>query len=197
MQNKDNLIEIETQKVYELISKKRKDKSPFIVAIDGNALSGKTTITNNLKKYLDITIIHLDDYYLKKEKQTKYSNQGRLFNIDEQRLIKEIIVPILNGAKSVYYQKFSCQKQKIISTDLLKVEEVIIIEGTYSLDAQLLPYYDLKLFFEIDKNTQVARIKDREKNNAENFIDKWVKNEEIYFLENNTKKIVDDIITCQ
>lgn len=197
MQNSNNLIEIETQKVYELILKNKKDRIPFIVAIDGKALSGKTTIANNLRKYLDATIIHLDDYFLRKSEQNHYSKNGRLFNIDYHRFIKEVITPINEHKKSFILNKFSCKEQKIISSTLEEIKEVVIIEGTYSLDNKMLPYYNLKFFFEIDDKTQLARIRLREKENADNFIAKWVKNEQIYFSETAIKEIADYIIKCE
>ena len=197
MQNSNNLIEIETQKVYELILKNKKDRIPFIVAIDGKALSGKTTIANNLRKYLDATIIHLDDYFLRKSEQNNYSKNGRLFNIDYRRFIEEVITPINEHKKSLVLNKFSCKEQKIISSTLEEIKEVVIIEGTYSLDNKMLPYYNLKFFFEIDDKTQLARIRLREKENADNFIAKWVKNEQIYFSETAIKEIADYIIKCE
>lgn len=194
MQNSNNLIEIETQKVYELILKNKKERIPFIVAIDGKALSGKTTIANNLRKYLDATIIHLDDYFLRKSEQNNYSKNGRLFNIDYRRFIEEVITPINEHKKSLVLNKFSCKEQKIISSTYEEIKEIIIIEGTYSLDNKMLPYYNLKFFFEIDDKTQLARIRLREKENADNFIAKWVKNEQIYFSETAIKEIADYII---
>ena len=55
-----------------------KEKDKCILAIDGRAAAGKTTLANLLQEYFDGAVIHMDDFFLPLELRTKerYATPG-------------------------------------------------------------------------------------------------------------------------
>lgn len=158
----------------ELINKKLENKDHIVIAIDGMAASGKTTLANLLGTYYDLNIIHVDDFYYPKNK-INIKNDG---NINYPRL-KKVIHRLSNNNLSFY--SFNCKKQKFDKLIHIFKKSITIVEGSYSLNPILGIYFDLSIFLTIDKNEQFERIKKRNKNNFEEFINKWVTYESHYF----------------
>ena len=159
-------LKILIQKISSILSRKEN----CIVVIDGNCASGKSTLANELSQFFDSRVIHLDDFYLPRgQKVLSTSNDG---NIDLKRF-KEEIVNHLNEP-SLEYRVFSCKEQTIISSTILDNKQLTIVEGSYSLNPYFNRYYDLSIFMKIDSDTQIKRLKERNKENYQDFINKWV-----------------------
>ena len=157
-----------------IINKKLENKDHIVIAIDGMVASGKTTLANLLGTYYDLNIIHVDDFYYPKNK-INIKNDG---NINYPRL-KKVIHRLSNNNLSYY--SFNCKKQKFDKLIHIFKKRITIVEGSYSLNPILGIYFDLSIFLTIDKNEQFERIKKRNKNNFEEFINKWVTYENHYF----------------
>lgn len=157
-----------------IINKKLENKDHIVIAIDGMAASGKTTLANLLGTYYDLNIIHVDDFYYPKDK-INIKNDG---NINYPRL-KKVIHRLSNNNLSYY--SFNCKKQKFDKLIHIFKKRITIVEGSYSLNPILGIYFDFSIFLTIDKNEQFERIKKRNKNNFEEFINKWVSYENHYF----------------
>ncbi len=152
-----------------------KDKAYFVVAIDGRAASGKTTIALKLQKALSANVIHIDDFFLPKEKQNLKIIGG---NIDFSRLKEEVLNQL---SQSVSYHRFDCRVQEFSKKIDLPFKKVILIEGAYALHPTLGKYYDYALFVSVSKETQVRRIGLRNPENKEAFFTCWIPLEEQYF----------------
>lgn len=77
------------------LSKSTTSKSPYIIAIDGKAGSGKTTLARQIQIDIGGVIIHMDDFFLPKVLQ----NEKRLMelggNIHHERFKDEVIDRLL------------------------------------------------------------------------------------------------------
>lgn len=167
-----------------------KTKKSIVVAIDGNCASGKTTLGEKLSETFDARIIHTDDFYLPKGlKDLTTSNDG---NMDLSRLNEEIISHLSD--KFLIYRPFSCKEQKIISEKKLDKKELTIIEGSYSLNPFFGEYYDLSIFISLPLEKQIERLKIRNPNNYQDFVDKWIVLENRYFGYYQIQKKADIII---
>lgn len=166
------------QKIAEKISKVIEENNTCVLAIDGNCASGKSTLANELSQFFDTRIIHLDDFYL--PRGVKDLNTSLDGNIDLKRF-KEEVVDKLPG-DFLTYRAFSCKEQKIISSFNLMKKELTITEGSYSLNPYFGKYYDLSIFMKISEETQIKRLKERNKDNYLDFINKRVVLENRYNL---------------
>ena len=72
------------------IEREAQDKDSFIVAIDGRCASGKTTVATALAGLLNANLIHMDDFFLRKEQRTpeRLATPGE--NIDHERFLEEV-----------------------------------------------------------------------------------------------------------
>ena len=138
--------------------------------------SGKTTLASELAHFFDCNIVHMDDFYYPRGIiDLSKSNDG---NINLIRLREEIINKIHDD--SFIYNVFSCKEQKIVSSSSLLKRELTIVEGSYSLNPYFGKYYDLSIFIKISEETQLKRLKERNKDNYLDFINKRVVLEDRY-----------------
>ena len=68
-----------------------KKQDQLVIAIDGMAASGKTTLANEIAKKLDANIIHTDDFYLPSHLRTDERLNQLCCNIDYERLQSEVL----------------------------------------------------------------------------------------------------------
>ncbi len=162
------------------IKKLLETKERAVVAIDGRCGSGKTTVAMLLSSVFEAQTIHVDDFFLPPDLRTeeRYAEPGG--NVHYERFIKEVIEP-LKANKDFSYGIFDCSKMQINGHKEIKNKGLIIIEGSYSLRNDFVSAYDLKFIIEIEKEIQNKRLKEREGEYYETFIEKWIPLEEAYF----------------
>lgn len=158
-----------------------------IIAIDGRCASGKTTLANYIAENIECDIVHTDDFFLPPEKRTKERLESAGGNMDRERLLSEILIPLKNG-KDYTYSKFSCKSGLITQGKKILPRKITVVEGSYSCHPDLFDYYDFHIFVDVDKKTQKQRILQRNKDNADMFFSKWIPLEEKYFSECNIKE---------
>lgn len=157
-------------------------KSKIIIAIDGNCGAGKTSLANALREAYHCDIIRMDDFFLQSYQRTPQRLEEPGGNIDYERFIKEVVTLLRAGANSITYKPFSCETMSLLEPVVAAVGEILIIEGTYSLHDLYDDIYDLKIFLEIDSNTQMLRIINRNGPlDAQTFKNKWIPFEKKYF----------------
>jgi len=159
----------------------RNTNKQVVVAIDGRCASGKTTLAARLAELLDCSLVHMDDFFLRPEQRTaeRYAQPGG--NVDRERFLAEVLLPLRRG-ESVVYRPFDCGTQRLREPVALPMTSVTVVEGSYSCHPELAEYYDLKVFLTVKKEEQMARIVDREgPDYAQVFREKWIPLEERYF----------------
>ena len=152
-----------------------------IIAIDGMCASGKTTFANRLSEEFGFEIVHTDDFFLPFEMRSEERLSQSGGNIHYERLIDEVIIPLKEN-KDFEYRVFDCsvgdynEKRKILHN------KPVVIEGAYSLHPEIPDIYDLRIFFCISSETQLARIEKRNGTQAlKAFKEKWIPFESRYF----------------
>ena len=66
-------------------------KGARVIALDGRAASGKSTLSEDVRKVMDVDIVHMDDFFLPKELRTpeRFLEPGG--NVHYERFISEVI----------------------------------------------------------------------------------------------------------
>ena len=169
-------------KINELLS----EKDCLIISIDGRCAAGKTTFADILQKKIDCNVFHGDDFFLRPEQRTQERMSQAGENIDYERLISEVIIPLKNG-EIFSYRPFDCHTMDFKSEINAAPKKINIIEGAYCCNKHLYDYADIHVFMDIDTETQRKRIIDRNGENAELFFTKWIPMEEKYFKSFNIK----------
>lgn len=161
-------------KINEKINALLKEKDQVIIAIEGPAGTGKTTLATNLNGY----VFHIDDYF------NKTRNEEIGSNINKEYILNNILKPLLNNGENFNYQTYSCKTNEYKENTYTK-HNIIIFEGVYSYLPCFQKYYDLLIYCDIEKPEQDARLKNRP--NYNDFIYIWLPKEEKYFKEINPK----------
>jgi len=169
------------QTVIRRIDNRLKEKTPLIVAIDGRCASGKTTLASALQAHYGCNVVHMDEFFLRPEQRTaeRFATPGE--NVDHERFLAEVLLPLSRGEK-VTYRPYNCSLQELGETITLADNPLTVVEGSYSFHSTLREYYDLRIFLQVDPQTQMERILKR--NGAEMakmFRDRWIPLEEAYF----------------
>lgn len=155
--------------------------STVLVAIDGRCASGKTTLAARLSQHYGCPVIHMDEFFLRPEQRTpeRYAAPGE--NIDHERFLEEVLLPLRRGAP-LTYRPYDCQTQQLAAPVSLPDAPIYIIEGSYSCHPRLRRHYDLRLFLTVEPETQMQRITNRNgPEYAEVFRARWIPMEEAYF----------------
>ncbi len=157
------------------------EKRPYVIAIDGRAAAGKTTLAEAIARKMNACVIHMDDFFLPAQLRTEHRYAMPGGNVHYERFIEEVLNPLRTG-NSISYRKYSCKKMDYEPERVLVSGcENIIVEGAYSLHPAFDNYYDVSLFLDIEKEEQKRRIVARAGEKAlEMFVNKWIPLEENY-----------------
>lgn len=157
-------------------------KLPVILAIDGRCGSGKTTLAGMIAHRYKAEVIHMDDFFLRKEQRTPERLAEPGGNVDRERFRQEVILPIREGQDRFEYQRYDCSRQELGETVHIVTSPLIVIEGAYSCHPYFGDIYDIRVFMDVDPAEQQKRILTR--NGPEmlpRFISEWIPKEELYF----------------
>lgn len=155
-------------------------KEQVIVAIDGNCTAGKTTLAGKLAELYDCNVFHMDDFFLRPEQRTpeRYAEIGG--NVDYERFMEEVLVPLKNG-NAFSYRPFDCGTFTLAQPVEVTPKKLNIIEGTYSQHPLFGDPYDLKIFLTIHPQVQHQRILERPSFLHKRFFEEWIPMEQRYF----------------
>jgi len=154
-----------------------------IVAIDGDAASGKTTLGGILRLIYNCNVMHMDHFFLRPEQRTEERLAQPGGNVDYERFKKEALMPLL-AQKPFSYRPFDCQTWDFGEEIVVTPNKLTIIEGCYSHHPALEESYDIKAFLKVDSTEQMRRIALRNiPPLVEKFRDIWIPMEKKYFAE--------------
>ena len=169
------------------IEERKTHKTPVLVALEGGSASGKSTLGAQLAQALDATLVHMDDFFLPPALRTpdRFAQPGG--NVHWERVLQEVLQPLKAG-NPLDYGVFDCSAMAVTRRVQQMPHDVVIIEGAYSLHPQLRDFYDLKIFLQVDEDTQRARILQRNgEAMLQMFLQRWIPLEQQYFAACNVK----------
>jgi uridine kinase len=166
----------------------------IVIAIDGRAGAGKTTLGAALSRVLNCDVVHTDDFFLPPELRTPERLAEAGGNVHYERLLSDVISRI---GKRFFYRRFDCSKMSLGDEITIRKSDFLIVEGSYSLHPYLGEYYDVAIFCDVDKNDQLERIHRRNGSKGlKAFEEKWIPMEEAYFSKFNIQQKCDKILFC-
>ena len=178
-------------KAFDKIEKRLKNNKLMTVAIDGPSGAGKSTLAALLSEVYDCSVFHMDNFFLPKSKKTAQRLAEPGGNIDYERFLKEILIP-LSSNKPIEFCAYDCTKDALGAPIHIEPAPLCIIEGVYSLHPALKSSYDLKIFLDIERRAQLARIRTRSGEALyTRFINEWIPLEDQYFMTFDIKRQCD------
>ncbi len=157
------------------------DGDAYVIALDGRAASGKTTLASILSIVLSSFPIHMDDFFLPLELRTESRLSEPGGNVHYERFIEEVL-PCIKHSAAFVYRRFDCSQMALGDMRPIPDGQYRIVEGSYSLHPLLGRYFDLSAFCDISPDHQYERILKRNgERMARVFASKWIPLEEKYF----------------
>ena len=151
-----------------------------LVAIDGGSASGKSTLAAQLAEMHPCTVFHMDDFFLPPQLRTPERLGQPGGNVHWERFAREVLMPVSKG-EAVRYRPFDCTIMDFGPEISVRSEELVIVEGSYSMHPELAGLYDLKVFLSISPEEQRRRALARNGEGAGMFFEKWIPLENRYF----------------
>ena len=173
-------MEKKVKQLQDIISSFLKEKEFVLIAIDGRCTSGKTSLASLLAKDEEVTVVHMDDFFLREKQRSLERRNTPGENVDHERFLKEVLIP-MSKRETFVYTPYDCKTGKLKEGIRIHPTSICIVEGSYSCHKNLWDYYDLHVFMDVDKNTQIERIQNRDKTKLEAFMNLWIPLEEKYF----------------
>lgn len=167
------------------------DNTPTIIAIDGNAASGKTTLCKLLCEVLSAKSVQMDHFFLPLSKRTPSRLKEVGGNIDYERFCDEVLPYIREDFE---YTHYDCSKLDFSGKSKIKSGNYLIVEGSYSHHPKFNDYADVKLFCRVGEAEQLRRIIKRDGEMlAKRFENEWIPMENAYFSKFSIKEKADMI----
>lgn len=175
----------------ELVRIAEKLDEPWVIAIDGRCGSGKSTLGNKLAETLHSDVLHMDDFYLRKEQRTpeRYRTPGE--NVDHERV--EAYLEKWCQGNPFTWQKFDHETFEPGKTFLTYPGKKLVVEGSYSMYVSLRRFYTMTVFVQCDEETRRKRLMKREGAKYIDFVSRWIPLEELYFRSEHIEEISDFI----
>ena len=166
------------------------------VAIDGRCGAGKSSLATALAARLPFcNLFHMDDFFLRPAQRTANRLQIAGENVDHERFLEEVLLPLQNGLP-FSYSAFDCHTQALRAPVSVKPAIISIVEGSYSCHPSLQPFYGLRIFLDVDKKKQANRLLAREGGEgAVVFFKRWIPLEEAYFATLDRDSVFDIQLT--
>lgn len=171
------------------------ETAPVIIAIDGPCAAGKTTFAERLSsRYDDARVFHMDDFFLQPKMRSPERLQTPGGNVDHERFQSEVLIP-LTRREPFTYHKYNCQTDALTPV-AVEPARLSIVEGAYSLHPSLRDYYDLRVFLDVDEDTQAKRILIRNSPDmAQRFFSEWIPLEQAYFRAMRVREAADFVLS--
>lgn len=172
----------------EVVKKNDTEDETCVIAIDGRAASGKSTMALQLAHILNCDIVEMDDFFLPPGLRTpeRFSEAGG--NVHWERFCREVL-PYLRKKGCFEYGVFDCIRMEIGTRKTINTGDYIIVEGSYSYHPRMGEYADITVFSHVEPEEQIKRIKVRNGDEmAEMFKDRWIPLEEEYFKAYNIEE---------
>lgn len=164
---------------------------PCIVAIDGRAASGKTTLADCLQTVLDADVIHMDDFFLPPILRTEERLNEAGGNIHYERFSDEVLTCIFEK-KPFSYRVFDCSIMDFGGMCEIGDKQFRIVEGSYSHHPKFSKYANITVFCDVTPEEQIERIRKRNgEKMLQMFRSRWIPMEEKYFEHYSIKDNAD------
>lgn len=159
-----------------------------IIALDGRAASGKTTLAEDFSAVTGAGVIHMDDFFLPPALRTPERLSAPGGNVHYERFIADVL-PHIHFAAPFAYPRFDCSVMALAGDRQVAGSRLRIVEGAYSCHPALGEYMSLRAFCDIGKEEQLVRIRARDgEKYLQTFVERWIPLEEHYISACNIRE---------
>lgn len=166
-----------------------KDVAQPIIAIDGPAGAGKTTLAHDIKLALaqrySITEIHMDDLY------DGWDNALTSHLTD----VLTYLVSAHKDAKRISLPTYNWHEGHFNPTSEIEKSEMLILEGVGSGQMAIRDSLAALIWIDIEDSQGLARVLERDGKEIESQMKKWLATQEQHFRDEGTQNAADFVLT--
>ena len=165
----------------ELIEKIASDcaKSNLVIAIDGPAGSGKTTLASEIAANISGSeIIHMDDLY-----------RGWLLTLGPN-LTRELqsICEQIEKSDEIVFQKYDWVNDSLLTPTTIAIPRLLILEGVGSAQKGIDDFLNLKVWIEVPIEIGLERVLRRDGDEISEAMETFLLDQEAHFTVDETKE---------
>ena len=154
-----------------------------VIAVDGPAGSGKTTLANQLQSDIpEIEIIHVDDLY--QGWQDAFS--PRL----TASIINQILLPISQKLE-FNYEIYDWKSKKFYKSKLVPANKIYLLDGVSSGQSQFRPYLSKIIWLNISDEIGLSRVLNRDGDEILSPMQEFQKAQKLHFARELTENAAD------
>jgi phosphoribulokinase len=174
------------------------DHRPVLVGIDGHGGSGKSTLARELAKDIPliVAIVEGDDFYSDMPENVKAlltPEEGCEEYFDWRRLRSEVLDGMRERSPILRYQQYDWDAAAMGAWIEMPTPEVIIVEGVYTLRAELRNYFDVSVFVRTSESARLQRLVARGEN-SDLWIRRWDAASDFYVSREKSWEWVDVLL---
>jgi uridine kinase len=133
-----------------------RDRPQGLVAIDGLPVSGKSTLADRLEAELDTRILYLDDFVLPESQWRGVARPAFPFPYMRYDEFSQAVMALARG-EAARYRRYDWAAGRLAdSWTEIEPKGLTVIEGVSTLNPELAPLYDLRLWVESDAASTLA-----------------------------------------
>ena len=167
-----------------------------LVAIDGLGGAGKSTLAEQLRKAIELSVIvRGDDFYtpVSVTERTKLGPEdGYNHYFDWQRLRDDVLEPLAKELRA-QYRRHDWETDRLAESHVVEPGGVVILEGVYSTRPQLRPYLGVTVYIDTPREQRLARMLSRRYEDL-SWVERWMGAEDWYEEHERPKKHVDLVL---
>jgi uridine kinase len=164
-------------------------KSHPVIAIDGPAGAGKTTLAHEiflaLSPKMSVNVIHMDDLY--------DGWENALTN--DLTKILQYLSAHHQSQQSANLSRYNWATSSFDPPEVIAPADLLILEGVGSGDKSLQDQFAALIWIDIDPNIGVQRVTDRDGPGVTIQMQKWLGTQQQYFSQHSTREKADFILT--
>jgi uridine kinase len=188
--------------------------SPKMIAIDGVDGAGKTVFARELKLYLlalgyETVLVSVDDFHYPRNiryRKGPDSPKGFYFDsIHYSELIRLVLDPFSKGEGYYHTTAFDCENDRPNMSKVKQINpnSILLMEGIFLQRPELVRFWDLKIFLDVDFKTNLQRNIDRANlindpvaldRFIERYYTRYKPGQELYFAESKPHESADIVI---
>ena len=164
-------------------------KSHPVLAIDGPAGAGKTTLAHEiflaLSPKMSVNVIHMDDLY---------DGWNNALTDDLTQILRYLSAQHQSQVPTKI-SRYNWAKSSFDPAEEIAPADLLILEGVGSGDKSLQDQFAALIWIDIDPEIGVQRVIDRDGPGVENQMQKWLGTQQQYFSQHSTREKADFILT--
>lgn len=166
-----------------------KETNQPIIAIDGPAGAGKTTLAHDialaLASHFTLTEIHMDDLY---------EGWENALNSQLSKVLTDVVGAHKNSLP-ITISTYNWRQETFNPTTELEKSQLLILEGVGSGQMAIRDSLSALIWIDIEDLQGMARVLERDGIEFENQMRKWLATQEQHFRDEGTQKAADFVLT--